>query len=163
MPDKSTRKTQKVEEKALLLLARRDHSREELRRKLQARAYTPEEIEKTLGWLEERKILDDSRYAQRLAVFLTQEKLLGPQRVSQKLFQKGIPAELAREAMEKADASLTAGERLRIVMRMKLKGRSLEQILPDERTKLGRYLRQRGFSWGDIWEVFQETGGLTEE
>ena len=46
---------------------------------------------------------------------------------------------------------------------MKLKGRSLEQIFPDERIKLARYLRQRGFSWEDIWEVFQETGGLTEE
>jgi regulatory protein len=163
MREKSSRKAQKAEEKALDLLARRDHSREELRRKLQARAFTPEEIEKALGWLEERGMLDDMRYAQKLAVSLAREKLLGPQRVSQKLYQKGIPAELAREAMEKADELLAAGERLRIAMRMKLKGRSLEQILPDERTKLARYLRQRGFSWEDIWEVFRETGGLTEE
>jgi regulatory protein len=163
MRDKSSRKTQKVEEKALLLLARRDHSREELRRKLQARAFTPEEIEKALEWLEERKILDDLRYAQNLAIFLSKEKLLGPQRVNQKLFQKGIPAELAKEAMEKADELLAARERLRIAMRKKLKDRTLEQIFPEEKTKLARYLRQRGFSWEDIWEVFQETGGLTEE
>lgn len=163
MREKSPRKAQKAEEKALRLLAQRDHSREEIRRKLQARAFPPEEIEKALGWLEEREILDDLRYAQKLAISLTREKLLGPQRVSQKLFQKGIPAELAKEAMEKADELLAAGERLRIAMRMKLKGRSLEQILPEERTKLARYLRQRGFSWEDIREVFQETGGLTEE
>ena len=163
MREKRSRKAQKAEEKALHLLARRDHSREELRRKLQARAFTPEEIEKALGWLEERGMLDDVRYAQKLAISLAREKLLGPQRVSQKLYQKGIPAELAKEAMEKADELLAARERLGIAMRMKLKGRSLEQIFPDERTKLARYLRQRGFSWGDIWEVFQETGGLTEE
>ena len=108
-------------------------------------------------------MLDDVRYAQKLAISLAREKLLGPQRVSQKLYQKGIPAELAKEAMEKADELLAARERLRIAMRMKLKGRSPEQIFPDERTKLARYLRQRGFSWEDIWEVFQETGGLTEE
>ena len=106
MREKSSRKAQKAEEKALHLLARRDHSREELRRKLQARAFTPEEIEKALEWLEEREILDDLRYAQKLAISLTREKLLGPQRVSQKLFQKGIPAELAKEAMEKADETL---------------------------------------------------------
>jgi SOS response regulatory protein OraA/RecX len=98
-----------------------------------------------------------------LAFSLTQEKLLGPQRISQKLFQKGIPAELAREAMERADEALAARERLRIVMGRKLRGRSLEEIFPSERRKLASYLRQRGFLWEDIWEAFQEAGGFTEE
>lgn len=163
MREKSPRKAQKAEEKALRLLAQRDHSREEIRRKLQARAFAPEEIEKALGWLEKREILNDLRYAQKLAISLTQEKLLGPQRVSQKLFQKGIPAELAKEAMEKADELLAAGERLRMVMRMKLKGRNPEEIFPKERRKLAGFLRQRGFSWEDIREAFQETGGFTDE
>jgi len=106
--------------------------------------------------------LDDLRYAQKLAFSLAKEKLLGPQRISQKLFQKGIPAELAREAMERADEALAASERLRIAMRMKLRGQSLEQILPSKRRKLASYLRQRGFLWEDIWEAFEEGGGFTE-
>jgi regulatory protein len=156
-------KSQKAEESALRLLAQRDHSREEIRRKLQARGFSPEEIEKALGWLEKREMLDDRRFAQALAISLTQEKLLGPQRVRQKLFQKGIPAELAQEAVKNADELLAAGERLRMVMRMKLKGRNPEGIFPEERRKLAGYLRQRGFSWEDIGEAFQETGGFTEE
>ena len=108
-------------------------------------------------------MLDDRRFAQALAISLTQEKLLGPQRVRQKLFQKGIPAELAQEAVKNADELLAAGERLRMVMRMKLKGRNPEGIFPEERRKLAGYLRQRGFSWEDIGEAFQETGGFTEE
>jgi regulatory protein len=163
MQKKGSGKAQKAEESALRLLARRDHSREEMRRKLQAREFTPQEIEKALGWLEEREMLDDRRYAQKLAISLAREKLLGPQRVSQKLFQKGIPAEWAKEAMEKPDELLAAGERLRMVMRMKLKGRNPEEIFPKERRKLAGFLRQRGFSWEDIREAFQETGGFTEE
>jgi regulatory protein len=163
MQKKGSGKAQKAEESALRLLARRDHSREEMRRKLQAREFTPQQIEKALGWLEEREMLDDRRYAQKLAISLAREKLLGPQRVSQKLFQKGIPAEWAKEAMEKADELLAAGERLRMVMRMKLKGRNPEEIFPEERRKLAGFLRQRGFSWEDIREAFQETGGFTEE
>ncbi len=163
MRKKSSGKAQKAEESALRLLAQRDHSREEMRRKLQARGFTPEEIEKALKWLEEREFLDDLRYAQKLAFFLAKEKLLGPQRIRQKLFQKGIPAGLVKEAVEKADETLAAGERLQIAMRMKLKGRSPEEIFPDERRKLAGYLRQRGFSWEDIREAFQETGGFTEE
>ena len=163
MQKKGSGKAQKAEESALRLLARRDHSREEMRRKLQAREFTPQQIEKALGWLEEREMLDDRRYAQKLAISLAREKLLGPHRVSQKLFQKGIPAEWAKEAMEKADELLAAGERLRMVMRMKLKGRNPEEIFPEERRKLAGFLRQRGFSWEDIREAFQETGGFTEE
>ena len=159
----SAGKARKAEESALRLLARRDHSREEMRRKLRAREFGPEETETALRWLEEREMLDDRRYAQKLAISLAQEKLLGPQRLSQKLFQKGIPAELAREAMEKADELLAAGERLRTIIRLKLKGRSPEEIHPEERRKLAGYLRQRGFSWEDIGEAFRETGGFTEE
>jgi len=163
MRKKSPGKAQKAEESALRLLAQRDHSREEMRRKLRARGFTPEEIEKAIEWLEKRQMLDDRRFAQKLAISLTHEKLLGPQRVSQKLFQKGIPAEWAKEAMENADKLLAARERLRMVMRRKLKGQNPEEILPEERRKLAGYLRQHGFSWEDIGEAFQEPGGVTEE
>lgn len=163
MGKKRSGQAQKAEESALRLLGQRDHSREEIRRKLLAKGFTPEEIEKALKWLEDRRILDDLRYAQKLALSLAKEKLFGPQRISQKLFQKGIPAELAKEAMEKANETWAANERLRTVIRMKLKGRSLEQLFPNERRKLASYLRQRGFLWEDIWEAFQEAGGFTEE
>jgi regulatory protein len=160
---KRSGQAQKAEESALRLLAQRDHSREEIRRKLVAKGFIPEEIERALKWLEDRRILDDLRYAQKLAFSLAKEKLLGPQRISQKLFQKGIPAELVKEAMKKANETWAANERLRMVIRMKLKGRSLEQLFPNERRKLVSYLRQRGFLGEDIWEAFPEAGGFTEE
>ena len=152
-----------AKESALRLLAKRDHSREEVRRKLRVQGFPPEEIEEALQRLETGGILDDGRYAQRLAFYLTQEKLFGPQRISQKLFQKGIPADLIQEAMAKAEEGLATNARLRVVLGIKLKGRNLERLFPHERRKLVNYLRQRGFLWEDIQEAFQEAGGHTEE
>jgi len=152
-----------AEESALRSLAMRDHSQEEVRRKLQAKGFGAEEIERVLKNLVSRGILDDFRYASRLALSLTSEKLLGPQRIRQKLFQRGIPANLAKEAIEKAEETLAVGERLQQVLRTKLKGRSLGQVLPREKRRLINYLRQRGFLWEDIAEAFEGAGGLKEE
>ena len=152
-----------AKESALRLLAKRDHSREEVRRKLRTKGFPPEEIEEALQRLETSGFLDDGRYAQRVAFYLAQEKLLGPQRISQKLFQKGIPADLIQEALAKAEEGLATKARLRVVLETKLKGRSLERLFPNERRKLANYLRQRGFPWEDIQEAFQEAGGRTEE
>jgi len=160
---KRSRSSPRAEESALRLLAVRDHSRHEIRSKLKAKGFGAEEIERVLQDLVARSFLDDSRYAQRLAFSLAQEKLLGPQRIRQKLFHRGIPANVAEKAIEKAEETLTASERLQKVLRMKLKGRSLGQILPQEKKKLINHLRQRGFLWEDIGEAFQEAGGLEEE
>jgi regulatory protein len=163
MRKKRPKPGENAKESALRLLALRDHSREEVRCKLRAKGFDREEIEEALQTLEMRGILDDGRYAQRLAFYLAQEKLFGPQRISQKLFQKGIPADLIQQAMGKAEEGLATNARLRVVLGMKLKGRRLEQIFPNERRKLANYLRQRGFSWEDIQEAFQEAGGFTEK
>jgi regulatory protein len=150
-------------ESALRLLAQRDHSSEELRRKLKAKQFHPEEIEEVVQEMEGRRILDDDRYARRLASHLAREKLFGPQRIRQKLFQKGFSPDRVREAVEKAEEGLASSARLQMVLKNKLKGQSLKRILPREREKLANYLRQHGFLWEEIQDVFQEAGGFTEE
>lgn len=152
-----------AEESALRLLARRDYSREEMRRKLTAKGFPSEEIDDTLRKLEVKKILDDFRYAQHLAIAFVKEKFLGPQRMSQKFFQKGIPADLAQAAMAIAEATLPVNERLQNIMRMKLKGRILEELTLNEKRKLVDTLRRKGFLWDDIQEAMRESGGFTDE
>ena len=51
---------------AVKLLARRSHSKSELRRKLQTKSYSDQDIENALEILEQRKLLDDMELAQRL-------------------------------------------------------------------------------------------------
>ncbi len=152
-----------AEETALRLLARRDHSREEMRRKLTARGFPPAEVEDILRKLEARKILDDFRYARHLAIALAQEKILGPERLRQKFFQKGIPAELAQDALAIAEETFPAKERLGLIMERKLKGRRLEELPLTEKKKLAGALRRKGFPWEDIQATMDPSGGFADE
>ena len=74
---------------AMDLLARREHSRRELRQKLQKRFKDPELVEAQLDRLAEERLQSDSRYA---ASFLRQRlsRGHGPVRIRQEMRQKGI-------------------------------------------------------------------------
>jgi regulatory protein len=164
MPKKQAKSPEEGGEVALRLLGFRDYSREEMRRKLLRKGLEAREVEGVLGRLEARGLLDDQRFARRLAAFYTLEKLWGPQRVLQKLLQKGIARELAgRVTDEAAGEGGSSRERLRKVLGSKTKRRGLEKMSSPEKKRLAGYLYQRGFPWDDIIEVLQEAGGSTEE
>lgn len=150
-------------EAALRLLAMRDHGTEELRRKLIRKGFAAADVEKALVGLEERRLLDDHRYARKLAFSLAKENLFGPGRIRQKLFLKGIPPDLVQGVIEDTAREIPIRERLKASLGMKLKGRDLEKLPPKEKRQLVNYLRQRGFFWEDIAQVVQETGGFLEE
>lgn len=153
----------KAEEIALRLLGLRDYSREEMRRKLTCKGLNPGEIEEALKKLEGRGLIDDRGYGLRLAAFYTREKLWGAQRVMERLLQKGIALELARDITDQTEEQGPARERIRRLLRLKLKGQGLNELLPQEKRRLVNHLRQRGFLWDDIMEALQEAGGSTEE
>jgi regulatory protein len=155
--------SKKAEETALRLLARRDYSREEMRRKLTAKGFPLPEIDETIANLEGRKVLDDSRYAPHLAVALAREKYLGPRRIEHEFLQKGIPADLARDAISIAEAALPVKDRLQRMMKRKLKGRCPEELASNEKKKLADTLYRHGFPWEDIQEAMRESGGFTDE
>lgn len=157
------KKTRNAEEIALRLLARRDHSRRELRQKLLIRDISPAEADAVLGSLTTRGFLDDGRYAFRMTVHLSAEKLMGPRRVRETLARKGVPAELLAAAQEEADRELPPRERLQKLAEAKLKRRAPGDLNPGERRKWARFFYQRGFSWDDIREFFREAGGWLEE
>ena len=99
-------------DRAVRILAVRDHSEQELRRKLSAPVMSkngPEEIDATaedydrvIAWCYEHRYLDDERFASR---FLASRgrKGYGPARIRQELNQKGV----ARETIERPCANAT--------------------------------------------------------
>lgn len=163
MPKKLLKSLEEGEEYVLRLLGIRDYSHEEIRQKLRGKGLGVDGAEAILKKLEARGLIDDRRYARRLAALYTREKLWGPQRVVHGLLQKGISLDLAREATDQAEEGRSSRERLQKVLRLKLRGQGLEEMLPQEKRRLTNYLRQRGFHWEDIMEVLQEAGGVTEE
>ena len=145
------------------LLGRRDYSRQELQRKLTAKGFSTGDTEGALAKFESLGLLDDRKLARRLVDFYAREKLWGPQKLFQKLIQRGIPAEVARDLIDGEEESGKAPERLRRVLHLKSKGQDLRSLPPQEKRRLANYLRQRGYGWNDIWEALQETGGSVEE
>jgi regulatory protein len=145
------------------LLGRRDYSCSELRRKLTGKGFSAGEADGVLTQFEARGLLNDWKLAQRLAGFYSREKLWGPQKLLQKLIQRGIPVEMAREVMDLEEESGRTPERLRVILQHKLKGRDSLSLSVQEKKRLANYLQQRGYAWDDIWEALQETGGSVEE
>ena len=163
MPKKLLKSLEEGEEYAFRLLAIRDYTREEMRRKLRGKGLEEREAGEILKKLEDRGLIDDRRYARRLAVFYSREKLWGPQRVVHRLLQRGIAQDLAREVVDEVEEDGSSRERLLKVLRLKLKGQGLNEMLPQEKRRLSHYLRARGFLWEDIMEALQEERGSIEE
>ena len=135
-------------DRAVRILAVRDHSEQELRRKLSAPVMSkngPEEIDATaedydrvIAWCYEHRYLDDERFASR---FLASRgrKGYGPARIRQELNQKGV----ARESIELAREQAI---------------RKYGEPLPrefSEKVKIQRFLLYRGFLMEDIQDIWR--------
>ena len=135
--------------RALKLLARREHSRAELARKLAVHAEDPAEVERVLddferrGWLSERRVVEQLVHARRARY--------GARRIERDLRLKGV----SEEAVSAALADLKGGEfeAAREVWRRKLGGR--EPRSPADRARQVRFLQGRGFSLEVIFKVIK--------
>ncbi len=152
-----------VEDVALKALARRDHSREEMQSKLLAQGFSPEVVAVALKHLEERGLIQDSRYASRIASFWAKEKLWGPQRIQQRLSAKGFSEEVIQEAMEKAEETLATRARVQRLLGQKWANQRLDQFSPRQKKKLIQYLHQRGYLWEHVVDALPEAGGWEEK
>ena len=136
--------TLSLKARALRHLARREHSRAELERKLAAHAEdTPEasaaeQIRAALDELAARGLLSDVRAAE--SVLLAQGRRHGSRRTEQALRAKGLAPELVEAGVRQARA--TELERAREVWRRRFGTPSAE---PAERARQMRFLAGRGF------------------
>ena len=128
--------------RALRLLARREHTRAELARKLAPDAESKEVLESLLAQLEGRKQLSDERYAEARAHGLARR--FGSLRVRRELVAKGVEPEAA--ARFAADVERTDLERARSILARKYRAQATSR---NERARRMRFLLARGFS-GDV-------------
>ena len=137
-----------LRERALGLLARREHSRAELARKLRAHVAPEDDLEALLEDLARRKQLSEERYAESRAHALSRK--FGTARIVQELRSKGLDKELAGRAAEAARS--TEVERARAVWTRKFRGPAQSR---EERAKQMRFLQSRGFSFDAIRAVIR--------
>jgi regulatory protein len=137
-----------LRERALRLLARREHSRAELVRKLAAHVRSEDDLESLLEDLLRRKLLSEERYAESRAHALSRK--YGAARIAHELRAKGLDKGLAEQASGAARA--TEVERAREIWRRKFR---VAPKTREERAKQMRFLQSRGFSFDAIRAVLR--------
>jgi regulatory protein len=135
--------------RALRLLARREHSRRELARKLSLHAETPEALELLLGDLEKRKQLSDERFASERARVLSRK--YGAARIRQDLKAKGVPEELVSRFSSFSDEL----QKARAILERKYRTPAATR---EEKAKRMRFLQSRGFSSEIIFALLSARG-----
>ena len=91
----------KVYNAGLNLLARREHSGKELRRKL-GRHFAEPLVDQAVAMLNQNGLLSDERFAEAL-IHVRRVKGYGPRYIAQDLSQKGISKELIQELLDERD------------------------------------------------------------
>lgn len=133
--------------RALKLLARREHTRAELARKLAAGGDDPTAIEavlddcERLGWLSEHRVVEQMVH--------TRRSRYGSRRIERDLVAKGVSGDAVAAAM----ADLKGGEleAAREVWRRKFGGKVPRNAA--DRAKQARFLQGRGFNMDVIMKI----------
>ncbi|HFR4311965.1 TPA: recombination regulator RecX [Klebsiella pneumoniae] len=147
-------------DRAIRILAMRDHSEQELRRKLvapvmskngpEALDVTPDELEQVVAWCIENRYLDDNRFVGQF-IASRSRKGYGPARIRQELSQKGIARQVVDQAMRECDIDWVSLAREQAQ-------RKYGEPLPfafTEKVKVQRFLLYRGYLMEDIQEIWR--------
>ena len=134
MPPSETAVQLKV--RALRYLARREHSRAELERKLAPHAESAAQLQGLLDQLEQKKQLSNERFAEQRAHVLARK--YGPAHIRHDLKAKGV----AEHLIERASAASEL-EAARAILQRKYRSAPATR---EERARRARFLQGRGFS-----------------
>ena len=144
-----------LQRRALRLLARREHTRAELARKLAPHSDSSPALQALLENLEARGSLSEERYAEARAHQLARKFVAV--RIRRELMAKGIAAEKASQLA--ADLRKNDLERARSILQRKYKSAPAS---PRERAQRMRFLYARGFAEEVIRAALRESSAGTE-
>ncbi len=123
------------------LLARREHGRVELTRKLRQRGATPELIEPALDKLVEEGLLSEARYLESFVSYRARSGY-GPLRIREELTQRGLQRAEIEQALR--DCGFNWQEKMYETWERKFGGDL--PVDARERAKQGRFLSYRGYA-----------------
>ena len=128
-----------LRQRALAMLARREHTRAEMMRKLSPHSESPEQVEQLLDALTARGWLSETRFAESRANALARK--FGSSKIAYDLKCRGVSAEVVERTLEQARAQELANCRAA----WQKKFGALPQDAA-ERGRQARFLAGRGFS-----------------
>ncbi len=141
--------------RALSFLARREHSRAELVRKLQSHTEDPDELKRLLDDFEQRGWLSEKRFVEQTVNRLAAK--YGAQRIAHTLREKGVcEAAIAAALADVKHNELAAARR---VLRRKF---SMPPATKEARARQSRFLQARGFDYDVIRRALRDTDDESE-
>lgn len=147
--DKATEKAKpSAYNKALGLLARREHSRRELRQKLDRSGYAKDEAGEALERLGEQHYQDDDRFAEAL-IRNRSAQGYGPMRLRAELKSHGLSDARIRSLLDAAD--IDWAESAAAQLRRRYGGKGVAD--PSERVRRAQFLLRRGFPAATVRDV----------
>lgn len=148
MTTKTEASTTKIRRVALNMLARRDHSRQELSQKLKAKGCGGEDIKTVLDALVQEGLINEPRFAENY-IYWRRGKGFGPARIAMELQTRGIASETIAQHLQIADNAWFTEARK--VWQKHFRGK-----LPHDnqsRARQMRFLQYRGFTREQIESV----------
>jgi regulatory protein len=155
MEPKTPSPYQKAHHIALELLARRRHSREELRRKLSLRGFEDDVIGAVLTECDRFRYIDDETAAD----FFMEElirKRVGIQRIREEMKRRGFSDELTSRMIDSHHLPDREPEIARSALDKKRASLLREPAPWKRREKMMRFLQSRGFCTATIYTVLDE-------
>ena len=132
-------------DKALKLIARRDHFRVELIEKLRRKGFDDADIDRALVRLDELDLLDDEGLAERFVEFRSGDRGWGPRRLTDELRRRGVDSHLAERVSSLGD-ELHDRALKTAVRRVEVRAKQGWWRLPAGRARLVSSLIARGFT-----------------
>ena len=147
----------------LSFLARREHSAEELRRKLKQSSSISKTVdfsdllERCLQEMQEKGFQSDDRFARQYVESKLVNKSHGPLKILAELFNRGIPREQANLVLnELGDQKLWLKKSIKCLERIQKKGKPLTPQI------LSQKLYQQGFTWETIEKAVEIYHGMED-
>ena len=150
-----------IRNKMLSFLARREHSAEELRRKLKQSSSISKTadfsdlLEQCLQEMQEKGFQSDDRFARQYVESKLANKSHGPLKILAGLFNRGIPREQANLVLnELGDQELWLKKSIECLEKIQKKGKNLTPQI------LSHKLYQQGFTWETIEKAVEIFHGM---
>lgn len=140
---------QRAKSRALWFLDRADHSEKALYDKLLRASLSPEACACAIARLKELGLIDDVRYATRLAERLI-EANVSKREAYMKMTARGLPRDIVRQALDGTDADEAA--QLRALIEKKYKTRLQN---PENTEKVYAALVRKGFSYSAVRDALK--------
>lgn len=145
---------------AIAYLGAKPRTRKSIAQYLGRKELQEESIEYALNRLESEQLVDDEQYARQFATSRLRSGLKGRLMIRQELQQRGVPKQVAAEALAELDrdSELNAAKTL-----AEKKSRTIKGDMRQRKTKLMAFLLRRGFPGDVVREAMRDIEWKDEE